>query len=128
MSLTDKSPASLSRNSVRAGSMPRKRDVLPTPVGPAMRIFAPRGALSLSSALMILKGLVIMGLPQPSNLADARSQATLMSSAWVIAVRQTNASTVLEMDFEVSRALMNAVHLDTGVTQSVQRISERPTH
>src|SRR5262249_28010721 len=45
----------------------RRSDVFLTPVGPAMRIFPPRGALSLSSALMILRGFMIMGLPQLSK-------------------------------------------------------------
>src|SRR5262249_22364467 len=53
-SCTLRSPASPSRNSTRAGSgNVHNWLVLPTPVGPARRIFTPRGSLSLSSALMI---------------------------------------------------------------------------
>jgi hypothetical protein len=51
-----------------------------------------------------------------------------MSSARKIPVRQPNALAVFEMDFEMSRALMNAVHLDASVAQDIERVSKRPAH
>ena len=53
-SCTARSPASMSMNNVVSGSTVRSSDVLPTPVGPTRSIFAPRGAVTCSLAVMIL--------------------------------------------------------------------------
>jgi hypothetical protein len=46
----------------------------------------------------------------------------------MIAAGQPIATAILEHDFGVLAGLVNAVHLDAGVTQDIERVSKRPTH
>jgi|AmaraimetFIIA100_FD_contig_51_5184397_length_282_multi_3_in_0_out_0_1 hypothetical protein len=46
----------------------------------------------------------------------------------MIAARQSIEVAVFENDFSVLAGLTNVLHVDAGVTQDIERVSERPAH